>query len=293
MSRSDRYSIGDAAAICHVSIQTLRHYDKIGLVQPAEKNTETGYRYYRKEQLLQIQMVRCLKNLEFSLDEIRSMLEAKSMEYVQERIREKLENLRREVERLQMVCDNSRLFLDRLRGGQSLLKNLAQNPDAETFCQDEMRLEEIPAQELIYVRRTLENYRNEEINIERWSELLSLIQREKVVNSGCICVIYHQKPLEHFYTKACDYEVCMPVQEVRTEHKNYYRHEDAFQAVTTYHVGSYSGLLQPYMMLMRWIEENHYRICGPMRDIFEVSPIDTSNPDEYVTKIVIPVCRQE
>ncbi len=290
MSKQELYSVGDAAALCDVSIQTLRYYDKIGLVQPAEKNADTGYRYYRKEQLVAIQTIKLLKNLDFSLDEIRDMLNSSGIDYLQSRMQGKLADLRQKIELMHATYDSACLFLDRLQHGNAVLKSLEKNVDPENFPENILQLEEIPAHDLIYLRRPLENYRNEDVNIERWTELLSLANREKVVTTGQISIIYHHKPLENFYTRVCDYEVCIPVKAINPNHMQFYRHEETFHAVTAYHVGGYDGLLQPYMMLLRWIEENGYRVCGPARDSFIISPIDTSNPDEYVTKIIIPVC---
>ncbi len=44
MRKDQRYSIGQASKICNLSIQTLRFYDKIGLVHPSETDKFTGYR---------------------------------------------------------------------------------------------------------------------------------------------------------------------------------------------------------------------------------------------------------
>lgn len=38
--------IGEFARICQVSIKTLRHYDALGLLRPAEINADSGYRFY-------------------------------------------------------------------------------------------------------------------------------------------------------------------------------------------------------------------------------------------------------
>ncbi|MDD7769610.1 MerR family DNA-binding transcriptional regulator, partial [Suipraeoptans intestinalis] len=38
------FQIGAFSKICHVSVKTLRHYDKIGLLAPAEVDRMTGYR---------------------------------------------------------------------------------------------------------------------------------------------------------------------------------------------------------------------------------------------------------
>ena len=293
MSKQERYSVGDAAALCDVSIQTLRYYDKIGLVQPAEKNSETGYRYYRKEQLVTIQAIKLLKSLEFSLDEIRVMLNTSGIDYLQTRVQEKLGYLRQQIELMHATYDSACLFLERLQHGNSVLKNLEKSIDPNGFPKNLIQLEQIPAHDVIYLRRPLDNYRNEDVNIERWTELLALVHREKVTTTGQISIIYHNKPLENFYTRVCDYEVCLPVKAVNPKHMQYYRHEDGFTAVTAYHVGGYDGLLSPYMQLLRWVEENGYQVCGPTRDSFIISPIDTSNPAEYVTKIIIPVCPKQ
>ena len=43
--------IGEFSKICQVSVKTLHHYDKIGLLVPAEVDQFTGYRYYLPEQI--------------------------------------------------------------------------------------------------------------------------------------------------------------------------------------------------------------------------------------------------
>ena len=40
------YYIGEVADLLGISAQTLRYYDKIGLVQPAHVNPQNGYRQY-------------------------------------------------------------------------------------------------------------------------------------------------------------------------------------------------------------------------------------------------------
>ncbi len=60
-------SIGDLAKYCMVSTKTLRHYDKKGILKPAYIDQKTGYRYYSKEQLFWLVMIkkglRCWRRL--------------------------------------------------------------------------------------------------------------------------------------------------------------------------------------------------------------------------------------
>lgn len=45
-------SIGEVAKIRNVNVQSLRYYEKLGILIPAYINPETGYRYYSLEQIM-------------------------------------------------------------------------------------------------------------------------------------------------------------------------------------------------------------------------------------------------
>lgn len=67
-------AIGRFARLSGLSIGTLRHYDEVDLLRPAEVDSDTGYRRYRPEQLTQAHAIRRLRELELSLDQIREVL---------------------------------------------------------------------------------------------------------------------------------------------------------------------------------------------------------------------------
>ncbi len=67
--------IGDFSKLSQVSIQTLRHYDDLGLLKPAEVDRFTGYRYYSASQLPRLNRVLALKDLGFSLDQVARLVE--------------------------------------------------------------------------------------------------------------------------------------------------------------------------------------------------------------------------
>ncbi|MFW6213776.1 MAG: MerR family transcriptional regulator, partial [Spirochaetota bacterium] len=64
------YSIGEFSQINRITPKTLRHYDRIGLLEPARTDEWTGYRYYSPAQLPMIRRILALKDLGFSLEEI-------------------------------------------------------------------------------------------------------------------------------------------------------------------------------------------------------------------------------
>lgn len=67
------YSIGEVAKLTHISIQTLRYYDQIGLFKPSYVDEKTNYRYYRDSQLYYLDLIKSLKFLGTSLDNIRTI----------------------------------------------------------------------------------------------------------------------------------------------------------------------------------------------------------------------------
>ena len=73
------YSVGEAAARAGVTAETLRHYDRIGLVKPSETDRWTKYRRYSEEDIIRIRTVTALKDMGFSLREIGQMLETEEI----------------------------------------------------------------------------------------------------------------------------------------------------------------------------------------------------------------------
>jgi DNA-binding transcriptional MerR regulator len=67
-------AIGRFARLSGLSVGTLRHYDEVGLLKPADVDGETGYRRYRSDQLPEARAIRRLRELELSLGQIREVL---------------------------------------------------------------------------------------------------------------------------------------------------------------------------------------------------------------------------
>ena len=66
------YKIGDFSNVSGISIRTLRYYDDIDLFKPNEVDLFTNYRYYTIEQLDDLKLINELKEIGFSLEEIKN-----------------------------------------------------------------------------------------------------------------------------------------------------------------------------------------------------------------------------
>ena len=64
------YKIGMFAAMNRVTVKALRFYEEQGLLLPAYIDAETGYRYYKLNQMATMHQISALKQAGFTLEEI-------------------------------------------------------------------------------------------------------------------------------------------------------------------------------------------------------------------------------
>ena len=76
------FSIGEAAKAVHTTTETLRHYDRIGLVKPSKKDEWTKYRYYTEQDIIRLNTVRLLQLMDLPLQEIKKVLEYDDLEKI-------------------------------------------------------------------------------------------------------------------------------------------------------------------------------------------------------------------
>lgn len=72
-------TIGEAAKKIGVTSETLRHYDRIGIVSPTRRDAISGYRYYTEEDVIQLSIVRLMQNMDMSLSAIERVLALKDL----------------------------------------------------------------------------------------------------------------------------------------------------------------------------------------------------------------------
>lgn len=75
-------SIGEAAKAVHTTTETLRHYDRIGLVKPSKRDEWTNYRYYTDQDIVRLNTVRALQLMDLPLQEIKRVLDYDDLEKI-------------------------------------------------------------------------------------------------------------------------------------------------------------------------------------------------------------------
>ncbi len=113
--------IGETAKMTGLSVDTLRYYEKIGLLPRIARNS-SGRRRYDQADLARLHFIQRAQRCDFSLDEIRQLLEfrscrdaarpavarltARKLDEIQRRLTD-LEQLQRELRQLHELCQGS------------------------------------------------------------------------------------------------------------------------------------------------------------------------------------------
>lgn len=103
--------IGDFAKIFDVSTKTIRHYEKVGLLVPAQVDIYSGYRYFDEENVKRMNEILALKNLGFSLEEIKYFSDEKVKSKIKDYKNEILD-INKKILSLQELSFNERKVLD-------------------------------------------------------------------------------------------------------------------------------------------------------------------------------------
>jgi DNA-binding transcriptional MerR regulator len=99
----DALKVGELAKRTGLTVRTLHHYDEIGLLQPSQ-HTDSGHRLYTAADVARLQQVASLRQLGFSLDEIRDCLDRPGFSPL-EVIRMHLARLRQQIELQRGLCE--------------------------------------------------------------------------------------------------------------------------------------------------------------------------------------------
>ena len=286
----DYYKIGEVSKKCNMPIKTLRYYDEIGLLKPKHIEEQTKYRYYTKEQIVSLYIIRKLKSLDFSLKEIKTILEDNNAKSIESSINIKLHELSEKINSLQNAYDSGENFLERLKRGVHIL-DYYDNAVLKDYDKDfdVVKFEKIPIKNIFYIRKPIKTYDNADVSLERWIEIKEVAESMNLKTKGPIILTYYEKMLDQFLQKDCSVEFAIEVDEFRDEPG--FRRFGGFLAATCIHVGDYSTIVGTYIKMIQLINRNSdkYMIDGYPSDEFIISPVDINNIEEHITKVIIPI----
>jgi DNA-binding transcriptional MerR regulator len=250
------FTIGDFASHGRVSVRMLRHYDALGLLRPAHVDPATGYRSYQAGQLSRLNRIVALKDLGFTLEQVRSILEEKVG----------VEELRGML-RLRQAELQSRLATDaaRLAQVEARLRIIETEGAMPT---DDVQIKRIPAVRVAELTGTAAGFEPDSITPvigPLYEELCGLLERAGITPVGPAVAYYEDSPDGAGVTV----HASLPVNaELGTRHGFTVVDLPAIErAATIVHRGCMDEVLKTLQTLAQWIELNGYRSAGYNREL--------------------------
>jgi len=112
--RFDALKVGELSKRTGLTIRTLHHYDEIGLLKPS-LHTESGHRLYNAGDVARLQQVLSLRQVGFSLEEVRDCLDRPGFSPVKA-IEMQVARLREQIEAQRVLCERLEALAAHLRG---------------------------------------------------------------------------------------------------------------------------------------------------------------------------------
>src|SRR5207248_1774856 len=111
--------IGQVARAAGLSVKALRHYERVGVLQPFEVDAATGYRRYTAEQVEVARTIRRLRDLDVPLSRISTILADGDPQITRRELEDHLATVEAETWRLQRILHRLRRTIDGEEHGMS------------------------------------------------------------------------------------------------------------------------------------------------------------------------------
>jgi DNA-binding transcriptional MerR regulator len=259
--------IGDFSRMTFLSVKTLRHYHDVGLLEPAAVDADTGYRHYAIAQVPQAQVIRRLRELGMSIDDVRVVMNAPDVGERNAAITEHLRRMEVELEQTRSTVKALRLLLDQSAPARTPVSYRTVGPT-----------------ETLAIRATLAYDDAFGWLDEAFAELGSVAGDHR---SGPDAALYSSEILED---EVGELVAIVPVGEEpatagRAERVTLPRVE---YAVAVHH-GSVDDIDRTYAALGAVVARRAIGVQGPIREDYVVTAADTPDTSRHRTEISWPV----
>jgi len=274
MEYKECYTIGDVSNICSISKKALRYYDKIGLISPDKVGDDNSYRFYNRETLLNVPIIKYYKQMGFKLDEMRLLLETNTFRSLEEQFRNKIDELKQAQHDIYIRYTSVKDWYDLILEAGTVIENNA----------TEVSVKYVESFTALYFEQDFAyNYMESIINIEFTNYVESISNAitgpvminfpsfRKRMDGTCMHVKIMQKAILD----------CSPDISVARL--------GGCMAISCYHIGSHYKINETYEKMCQWAADHHYQ-CGKESVERYVTDYWTSrSEDNFVTEILIKV----
>jgi len=262
------FSIGEFSKIIGLPIKTIRFYHERGLLTPACVDPQTGYRYYGSHQVEKARIIRHLRDMDFSLEEISQILQdGDEQSDLLEHLERQKATLEGRLRRYRAVVASLDTFIRQEKEARATMQNAS-------FDVQEKSLDNM----LIAGVRMKGRYRE-------CGQGFSQIGRKfgRYIAGTCFLLHYDSEYRED----DADFEACFPIRQGKAVEGISVRELVGGRCVSLLHKGPYEELGRSYAKILEYIKQKGYEVVMPTREVYVKGPgmIFKGNPKKYLTEI--------
>lgn len=272
MDKKDLFQIGEVAKLFHISVGTLRHYEKSGLLQPEYIDTQTKYRYYSTEQFERLNTIRYLRALGTPLNRISAFLNNKNIDGIKQVLEKQKLEVSKKIQELEII-------------EKKINNRLSQLESAVNSEFDKVQIKTVPPRRIALIRNSLsvKNHLDLEFSIRQ----LEKFQNKAVVFLGKVGVGISKEHLKNGEFEKYDRVFLILDKEDTYTGKTTELPEN--KSVVIRYRGSHKEAPEQYAKLIKYIDDNRLEVDGFSSEITMIDYAYTSDTDKFVTEIQIPV----
>ena len=261
------YKIGMFAAMNRVTVKALRFYEERGLLLPAYIDSETGYRYYKLNQMAALHQISALKQVGFTLEENLQINSGEDEEALL--LKKKSELLSKIAELTKQVAV--------LEGYLAKKKSWLLSP---------VLIKEVPECIVAYRKTRLDSYDSLFDQMPQMGELME--------QAGCICALSEYCFTNYLEPNDKEEDILVELCESVTECKEdtgelHFKTMPKLQIASVFHKGSYNTLADSYERVLKYVEDNGYEIVGAIRESYIDGVWNKEDESEWLTEIQVPI----
>lgn len=272
MEKQELFRIGDVAKMFHISISSLRHYEKIGLLQPEYIDPSTGYRYYSTRQFECLNTICYLRVLDMPLPCIADFLKNRDVDKMRDMLRRQKDEVIRREKELQII-------------ERKIINRLNQLEDALSSELDTVRVIHTEECRVAWIRRDL--------SVRSYLDLETLIRELEEGENGAVVFLGKVGVgISEKLLKEKRYDSYNAVFLILDKEDRYQGETELLRGDTCVSIrfcGSHNEAPAYYEKLDKFISKNGFTITGFSREITMIDYGFTNDVSKFVTEIQIPV----
>ncbi|MGH3291227.1 MAG: MerR family transcriptional regulator [Trebonia sp.] len=264
-------AIGDFSRATHLTVKTLRHYHRIGLLVPADVDAATGHRRYGTEQIPAAQVIKRFRSLDMPLEEIQAVITTPDLAARNELIAGHLRRLEITLARTQEAAASLRDFLEPSAAATPVAIEHRRMPATQAAA----------VSEVIDARDASGWYQG------ALGELHALLAAQKVAPVGPAGAIYANDLFSHARGQATVFVPCH--EPVRATGRVAELVVPGAELAVTIHAGAHNDVDLAYGSLAAYVTDHALGVEGPIREYYVIGPHETTDEDQWRTEIGWPI----